>query len=167
MDPNKLLMGKKILIVDDEPDVLESLIELLDMCKIDTASSFEEGKQRIETESYDIAILDIMGVDGFELLKVANKFATPAIMLTAHGLSEENLKKSAEEGACYYAPKEKMHEIHIFVADVLEALDKKRSTWDKFFERLAGYYDKRFHGKNWREQEKAFWKEKIGHWPDV
>jgi DNA-binding response OmpR family regulator len=131
MDPNKLLKGKKILVVDDEPDVLESLIELLDMCKIDTASSFEEGKQRLETERYDIAILDIMGVDGFELLKIANQCETPALMLTAHGLSEENLKRSAEEGACYYAPKEKMHEIHIFVADVLEALEKKKSPWDK------------------------------------
>ena len=167
MDPKKLLKGKKILIVDDEPDVLESLIELLDMCKIDTASSFEEGKQRIETERYDLAILDIMGVDGFELLKVANECATPALMLTAHGLSEENLKRSAQEGACYYAPKEKMHEIHIFVADVLEALEKKKSTWDKFFERLASYYDNRFHGTNWREQEKAFWKERLDHWPDV
>ena len=167
MDPNKLLHGKRILVVDDEPDVLESLIELLDMCKIDTASSFEEGKQQLETEPYDLAILDIMGVDGFELLKVANKCGTPALMLTAHGLSEENLKRSAEEGACYYAPKEKMHEIHIFVADVLEALEKKKSTWDKFFERLASYYDKRFHGTNWREQEEAFWKDKLEHLPDV
>ena len=99
MDPNKLLRGKKILVVDDEPDVLESLVELLDMCKIDTASSFEEGKKRLETDSYDIAILDIMGVDGFELLKIANEHKTPALMLTAHGLSEENLKKSAKEGA--------------------------------------------------------------------
>ena len=40
MDPIKLLKGKKILIVDDEPDVLDQLIELLDMCRIDTASSF-------------------------------------------------------------------------------------------------------------------------------
>ena len=36
MDPNSLLKGKKILVVDDEQDVLESLIELLDMCRIDT-----------------------------------------------------------------------------------------------------------------------------------
>jgi DNA-binding response OmpR family regulator len=63
MDPNKLLKGKKILVVDDEPDVLESLVELLDMCKIDTALSFEEGKKLLETDNYDIAILDIMGVD--------------------------------------------------------------------------------------------------------
>lgn len=129
------------------------LIELLDMCKIDPASSFEEGKKRLEAERYDIAILDIMGVEGFELLKVANKCGTPALMLTAHGLSEENLKKSAEEGACYYAPKEKMNEIHLFVADVFEALEKNKSPWEKFFERLAGYYDKRFHGTKWREQQ--------------
>ena len=161
MSSTKLLMGKKILVVDDEPDVLESLIELLDMCKIDTASTFEEGKKRLEAESYDIAILDIMGVDGFELLKVANKEKIPALMLTAHGLSEENLKKSAEEGACYYAPKEKMHDIQLFVADVLEALEKNKSTWVRVFERLAGYYDRRFHGTNWREQEQKFWKNKL------
>jgi DNA-binding response OmpR family regulator len=165
MDPKKLLKGKKILIVDDEPDVLELLIELLDMCKIDTASSFEEGKERLEAESYDIAILDIMGVDGFELLKIANKCKTPALMLTAHGLSEENLKKSAKEGACYYAPKEKMYEIHLFVADVFEALEKKKSTWVKLFERLAGYYDERFHSTNWREQQREFWEKKLRNFP--
>ncbi len=165
MDSKKLLTGKKILIVDDEPDVLESLIELLDMCKIDTASSFEEGQKRLEAESYDIAILDIMGVDGFELLKVANKQKIPALMLTAHGLSEENLKKSAQEGACYYAPKEKMHDIQLFVTDVLEALEKNKSTWNKVFERLAGYYDRRFHGTNWREEEREFWKKKLRSLP--
>jgi hypothetical protein len=86
-------------------------------------------------------------------------------MLTAHGLSEENLKRSAKEGAAYYAPKEKMHEIHLFVADVLEALEKNKSTWDKFFDRLAGYYDKRFHGPNWREQEREFWDKKLKNLP--
>jgi FixJ family two-component response regulator len=54
MDPKKLLKGKKILIVDDEPDVLESLIELLDMCRVDAASSFEEGKRLLEDKSYAI-----------------------------------------------------------------------------------------------------------------
>ena len=161
MNAQKLIKGKKILIVDDEPDVLELLVELLDMCKIDTASSFEEGKNRLEGEDYDVAILDIMGVDGFELLKVANQQKIPALMLTAHGLSEENLRKSAEEGACYYAPKEKMDDIQLFVADVIESIEKNKSTWVKVFERLAGYYDRRFHGTDWREKEKEFWKSKL------
>jgi len=167
MDPKKMLKGKKILIVDDEPDVLDQLIELLDMCRIDTASSFEEGKGLLDSKSYDIAILDIMGVDGFELLKIANNREIPALMLTAHALSEESLKKSAEEGASYYAPKEKMHEIDFFVADVLEAIDKKKSPWVRWFERLGGFYDKRFHGTNWREQEREFWEEKIKKHPEV
>lgn len=161
MEPDKLIQGKRILIVDDEPDVLSTLIELLDKCKIDTASTFEEGKKLLEGEQYDITILDIMGVDGFELLKVANQRKIPALMLTAHGLSEENLRKSAEEGACYYAPKEKMADIHLFVADVLEAVNKNKSSWEKWMERLADYYDKRFHGTDWREQQKAFWEDKA------
>ena len=61
MNSKNILKGKRILIVDDEPDVLDSLIELLDMCKIDTASSFEDGKRLLKNQSYDLAILDIMG----------------------------------------------------------------------------------------------------------
>lgn len=160
MSSKKILKGKKILIVDDEPDVLESLIELLDMCEIDAASSFEDGKRLLEEQFYDIAILDIMGVRGFELLKIANDHKVPALMLTAHALSEKSLKKSAEEGAAYFAPKEKMADIEIFVVDVLTALEEKKSTWEKWFDRLSGFYDQRFHGTNWREQAKEFW-EKI------
>jgi DNA-binding NtrC family response regulator len=167
MEPSKMLQGKKILIVDDEPDVLEILVELLDMCRIDTATSFEEGKKLLENETYDIAILDIMGVQGFDLLKIANARKIPALMLTAHGLSEESLQRSAKEGALYYAPKEKMNDINVFVADVLEAVDNKKNPWAKWFERLAGYYDKRFHGPNWREQEQEFWKEKLKKYPEL
>jgi DNA-binding NtrC family response regulator len=167
MDPIKLLEGKKILIVDDEPDVLDQLIELLDMCRIDTASSFEEGKRLLEAEPYDVAILDIMGVKGFELLEIAKKQKIPALMLTAHGLSEESLKKSAEEGASYFAPKEKMSEIDLFVADVLGAIDENKSPWAKWFKRLAGFYDKRFHGPKWREQEQEFWEKKLKKTPEV
>jgi response regulator RpfG family c-di-GMP phosphodiesterase len=41
----KTLKGKKILIVDDEPDVLEALSELLDMCEIDYARNFETAEK--------------------------------------------------------------------------------------------------------------------------
>ena len=89
MEPEKMLKGKRILIVDDEPDVLELLTELLDMCKVDPASSFEEAKNLLENNYYHIAVLDIMGVQGYELLEIANKREIPALMLTAHAISEE------------------------------------------------------------------------------
>ncbi|MCF6248442.1 MAG: response regulator [Desulfobacula sp.] len=161
MNSENILKGKRILIVDDEPDVLESLIELLDKSKIDTASTFEQGKQLLENQGYDIAILDIMGVDGFGLLKIANAQNIPALMLTANSLSKESLKKSAEDGAAYFVPKDKMVDIEIYVTDVLTALEKKTSTWEKLFNRLGGFYDNRFHGTDWREKEKKFWEQKM------
>jgi len=161
MSSTNILKGKNILIVDDETDVLDSLIELLDMCRIDTATSYEDGKKLLESQSYDIAIFDIMGVQGFELLKTANDHNTPALMLTAHALSEESLKKSAKNGAAYFAPKDKMIDIELFLIDILQALNKKKSTWEKWFDRLGGFYDKRFHGTDWREQEKSFWEKKM------
>ena len=60
-----------------------------------------------------------------------------------------------------------MNEINQFVADVLEAIDNKKSPWVKWFERLAGFYDSRFHGPNWREQEQEFWKEKLKKYPEL
>lgn len=161
MSAENILSGKQILIVDDETDVLESLVELLDMCKIDTASSFEEGKQLLKDGSYDLAILDIMGVQGFDLLEIANNHKIPALMLTANALSEGNLKKSAESGAAYFVPKDKMIDIEIFLTDVFTSLNKKKSTWERLFERLGGFYDDRFHGTGWREKEKEFWEKKM------
>ena len=102
MDPKHILKGKRVLIVDDEEDILEFLVELLDMCKIDTASTFEEAKELLEKNFYQIAVLDIMGVRGYELLDIAKRRDIPALMLTAHAISKDNLKKSFEKGASFY-----------------------------------------------------------------
>ena len=156
MKPEKVIAGKYVLIVDDEKDVLDTLVDLLDMCKLDTASSFSEAKKLLEENRYDIAVLDIMGVDGYELLKIANNRNIPALMLTAHALSSDNLKRSAEEGAAYYAPKDKMGDIATFLADVFEAIDEGKSPWDKMMVRLSRYFDKRFHGTDWRKQMQEY-----------
>ncbi len=161
MDPGKIISGKRVLIVDDEQDVLDTLAGLLDMCKIDTATSFEEGKRLLENGVYDVAILDIMGVKGFDLLEIANKRGIPTLMLTAHSLSAESLKKSAEAGASYYAPKDEIDKIDLFVADVLEAKQKNKSAWIKVFERLGHFYDRKFGGPDWREKEQEFWERRT------
>lgn len=161
METEKIIKGKRVLVVDDEKDVLETITDLLEICRIDTALSFEEAKALLEQNYYDIAILDIMGVKGYELLKITTGRKIPAIMLTAHALSSENLKRSAEEGAAYYAPKDKIEDLPLFIADVLEAIEKNKSSWHRMFDRLGYFYDQKFGGTDWREKEKAFWKEKM------
>jgi DNA-binding response OmpR family regulator len=160
MDPKKILRGKRVLIVDDEEDILDSLTEFLDVCKIDRASSFEEARELLEHNFYHVAVLDIMGVQGYDLLKIANKRDIPALMLTAHAISKENLKKSFEEGASYYVPKDEIDKIDVFVADIIEARERKKNVWAKWYERLSGFCDRRF-GTNWRDEDPEFWNSLI------
>ena len=155
---DNILEGKRILIVDDEPDILETLEEILDACLIDTAPDFETAKKFLDKNTYDAAILDIMGVRGYELLQIATQKDIPALMLTAHALSSENLIKSIKEGAQSYIPKDKIADITTFLKDILEARQKgieKHGTW---FARLKPFFDKKF-GAGWREKDKEFWKE--------
>ena len=91
MATDDILKGKKILIVDDEVDILEILKLFLEQCDIETSATFDEAKELLENNTYDVAILDIMGVRGFELLAIANETKTPALMLTARGLNPDNL----------------------------------------------------------------------------
>ena len=51
------LTGKRVLIVDDEEDVLDSLEDLLTMCRVMKASSFEEAKNLLMNEKFHLAIL--------------------------------------------------------------------------------------------------------------
>ena len=86
------LKGKRILIVDDEVDILDTLKDLLDMCTIYTAPNFETARKFLEKETFDAAILDIMGVNGFELLKLCVEKKIDAVMLTAHATVESAIE---------------------------------------------------------------------------
>jgi len=162
MEKRSLLEGKKVILVDDEPDVLENLEELLPMCDVTKASNFEEGRKLLEERKFDIAILDIMGVKGYRLLKIANEKNVMAVMLTAHAFSLEDTVKSYKEGAVLYLPKEKMIEIETFLLDVLEAKKEKKNYWWRWLDKLDSYYKKKF-GADWQQSDEEFWK-KFESW---
>ena len=157
MEPAEKLKGKRLLIVDDEPDILETLVEQLDTCVVETAPSFETALKFLEKNTYDAAIFDIMGVRGLDLLKVAVTRDIPVLMLTAHALNPEMLVSSIKAGARAYVPKDEMANIQSYLLDLLEAregADHKRSKW---FLRLKPFFDDKF-GPGWREAERSFWK---------
>jgi response regulator RpfG family c-di-GMP phosphodiesterase len=54
-----LLDNKRVLMVDDEPDVLATLRDLLPMCEVTEATTFEQAKELLEMQVFDIAIPDI------------------------------------------------------------------------------------------------------------
>ncbi len=150
------ITGKKILIVDDEPDVLETLEDLLSECQTETAGRFDEAVKKLEKTMYDLVILDIMGVDGYKLLEVANHRKMTAVMLTAHAISPENVVKSYKEGAAFYLPKEEMVNIKSYLNDILEDLEKGRNTWGRWLSRLGSYCERHF-GPEWQKGDQIFW----------
>ena len=98
MTSDSPLKNKTILIVDDEPDILETVAEELDMCIVDKASKYSTALQYLRSYTYDIVILDIMGVNGFGLLKECRKRNIPAAMLTARSMDVESLNRAIRDG---------------------------------------------------------------------
>jgi DNA-binding NtrC family response regulator len=157
-DVEKRLSGKRILIVDDEPDILGSLEDLLDMCEIDRAGGYEEAAALLDRNDYDAAILDIMGVRGYDLLEVTSGKGIPTLMLTAHALSSGDFVKSIETGAQAYVPKDRISDIGTFLLDVTDAVEGRTGKRRRWFDRLEAFFEEKF-GRDWREQEDPdFWK---------
>ncbi len=144
-----VLKGKKVLIVDDEPDVCEMLEDELSNCRIETARTYETARAKLSRETYDVVVLDIMGVKGHELLE---EYAgrCPCIMLTAHALTPQDLRRSMAGGARLYPPKEELGRIDEYVAKVLHA---REPLWGWLFKRLDF---RRWFGKSWFGLDRDF-----------
>jgi DNA-binding response OmpR family regulator len=155
-----ILDGKRILAVDDEPDVLETLQEEImaacPNCHFEKASTYEAAKERLKSQTYDVAILDIMGVRGFELLDFAAGKNLRVVMLTANALTPEALKRSFDMKARAYLPKEKLGEIVPFIEDVLHS--EYLPGWRKVLEKLKEFFDEKFES-DWDKKVGLNWKQ--------
>jgi DNA-binding NarL/FixJ family response regulator len=143
MDPESLLKDKIVLTVDDEVDVTATV----------EANDYDTARQLLMSYTFDIVILDIMGVNGFELLKTSVRRGFPTVMLTAYALTPEALEKSIKLGAVSFLPKEKMSELDEFLADVV--LKGGQPVWEKLFDKLGGFFNKRF-GPDWKQRNQFF-----------
>ncbi len=153
MSIESILQDKAVLVVDDEPDVLDSIAEQLDMCRIYRAKDYEIALQLMAGFKFDIVILDVMGVRGFELLKKSVSKGFPTVMLTAHAMTPEALKESIKLGAVSFLPKEMMAELDTYLADVITG--SKKMVWKKLLDELSGYFDRQF-GSDWKERDDFF-----------
>ena len=103
---------EKVLVVDDEEDILELVRYNLNMdgYKITCALNGEDALKKARSEIYDLIILDLMlpGIDGLEVtrkLKDDQKTrSVPVVMLTAKG-EESDVVSGLELGADDYITK--------------------------------------------------------------
>jgi DNA-binding response OmpR family regulator len=160
---DSFLKGKHILAVDDEWDVIETIQEILDEAKVDVAQDYETASEKILATRYDLAILDIMGVNGIKLLEECVKRDIPAVMLTAHSLNPNSLMESIQKGAISYLSKEHLSELDALINELLCAHNDGKPTWKLLFEKLGDVFNQRF-GSNWKDGNKDFWNDFEKNW---
>jgi DNA-binding NtrC family response regulator len=119
-----VLKNKTILAVDEELDILsvmeEEILEACPNCKIHKTTNYYEAVEKIFSRNYDMVILDISAARGLELAQLAVRRRLPVAMLTAHPVSLEALRDSAQIKTRTYLPKEKLGEIVPFLEDVMK-----------------------------------------------
>jgi two-component system OmpR family response regulator len=99
----------RILIVEDEPDLLNGLAKALreEGYAVDSAEDGSVGLFKAESTAYDAIVLDVMlpVLDGFELLRrLRETRKTPILMLTARAESASRVR-GLDAGADDYLPK--------------------------------------------------------------
>ena len=101
----------RILLVDDEEELVSTLAERLSLRGIDAdwVTSCEDALEKFETEKYDLTVLDVKipRISGIELGKrLKEKDPTMKfIFMTGHGSDDDFKAGSAEAGAEYYLVK--------------------------------------------------------------
>ncbi len=103
-------MAVKILLVEDEKRMAQALTKLLCLEKydVDHCADGQRGMEAIESNTYDIIILDVMlpGMDGYEIAQRARRkgIRTPILMLTAKGELDDKVM-GLDSGADDYLTK--------------------------------------------------------------
>ena len=102
-------MTGRILVVDDEDIVVKSCIRILSDCyQVDSASNGRDALLKIDEQTYDLAILDIMmpGMDGIEVLRRIKETHPDVDVVMVTGLSQvETAVQAMKLGAFDYISK--------------------------------------------------------------
>jgi len=155
---------EKILIVDDEPDIVEPLEALLEFhgYEVSTASDGREALKSIASDTPDLVLLDIRmpRMNGMETLKrITQEYpGVLVIMLTAHGTIELAVE-AMKQGAHGFLEKPFADDI---TAEIEEIKEKVKREIDKTFEKQEVKT-----GQNPREALKYSYDEIIGDSPEI
>ena len=93
MNAADILKDKIILVVDDEPDVTDTVEDLLDMCMVRKANDFDTARQYLMSYSFDIVVLDITmpEMNGLEAMKRIFAFDPDARIIICSAIGQQNL----------------------------------------------------------------------------
>jgi len=125
----------RVLVVDDEPGIRESLRMLLsDTCAVDTVASVDEARAALRDEPPDLVLLDLVmpGESGFELLAELGRaaHAPPVVVVTATRTISTAVEAMKRGAADYVTKPFEVEALRIKVRQLLEhrALEREVET---------------------------------------
>ena len=125
------MTAKRILVVDDEPNVVKSCVKMLQMehFEVQGATSGAEAIALYQREGFDLALVDLKmpDVDGLQVLTTLKKHdpAATVVIFTAYG-TKESAVEALRLGACEFL--EKPLSTRTLVATVHRILAKRNGT---------------------------------------
>lgn len=105
--PSPVAAGKKILVVEDEPDARTMFVDLLSMEGYEVSSAVDgvDALAKVAAEKYDLILLDIVmpNKDGLEVLEeiMSNKekYNNPVVVMLTNISGDAAVEKAMELGA--------------------------------------------------------------------
>ena len=124
-------MKEKILLIDDEPDVLNALKRLFTFedYQVKTASSGEEGIKIATSESFDLVITDIRmpGINGVEVIKQIKQVNDDIEIIALTGYASlDNAIEVLKNSRAFDFLQKPLDNIETILNTVHQALEKKR-----------------------------------------
>lgn len=119
-----MTINRRILVVDDNPEVAESIMHLINKYgEVDIASSGSEAIEACESKNYDAVLLDVQfeyGMSGLEAAAIVrqNHPNIRIIIMSALDYSTQVQERAVQLGATFLQKTVKLHEIlHAFGED--------------------------------------------------
>jgi len=125
--------NEEVLIVDDDRSVHQILAKILRRagCIVTTAESGQEALRKLETQTYDVAVIDVrlQDMNGLDLLEQMEATAPnmTKIILTGYP-SDEDKTRAMELGVDYYLAKPIKSET---LVEIVESVSKKKAQSTK------------------------------------
>jgi DNA-binding NtrC family response regulator len=134
------LKGKTILVVHDEAGVPQFMAAALAPSLVKTVASVDEAQTLIVKQSFDLAILDTVGVSGCALLETCHARKLPAALLTPEVVEVRGINQAVKLGAKFFFPREELQQLPERVAEILGRLEKEKTLWAKLFRCVVCFF---------------------------
>ncbi len=157
-DESDISRVMRILLVEDEPHLAESIAENLEAESyvVDTEMDGAQGLQKLLARDYDLAILDVMlpKLDGFSICRGARErgVETPVLFLTARGDVDDRVEGLRAGGDDYLAKPFHLEELLLRVGAILRRVQRESGEVERVTFAGNTIDFRSFRGTSWNGQ---------------